>query len=78
MGSCRFLYDNFLTPSTGMTSSSTKTGLSTGALKVGTGSATLENRGSFTGEGDLEYIGEIDSVVGGPDLLLSGRAGATK
>lgn len=51
-----------------MTSSSTKTGLSTGALKVGTGSATLENRGSFTGEGDLEYIVAIDSVAGGVEI----------
>jgi len=51
-----------------MTSSSTKTGLSTGALKSGIGSASLENRGSFSGENDLEYIIEIDSVSAGAEV----------
>jgi len=60
-GNCRFLYDNVLEGST-ITVSDTKTGLVSGALKEGTGSATATPAGVFTGTTDLEYTAEIDAL----------------
>ena len=68
MAIARFLYNNLITSETMITVSSLRTGLVTAALKEGTGSATLNPSGSFSGATDLEYTIEIDSVAGGAEI----------
>jgi len=58
----RFLYDNYITSETMMTVSSLKDGLVTSALKNGTGSAVIVIQGNFTGQTDLEFVVEIDTL----------------
>jgi len=64
----RFLYNNLITSESMFTVSSLRTGLVTGALKTGTGSAVLNTSGNFSGTEDLEYILEIDSVAAGASV----------
>lgn len=68
MADCRFIYDNLITSESMLSVSSLRNGIVTAAIKEGTGSATLTTSGNFTGETDLEYIVEIDSVGGGAEV----------
>jgi len=51
-----------------LTVSSLRTGLVTAALKEGTGSATLNPSGNYSGTVDKEYALEIDSIAGGAEV----------
>ena len=68
MGKARFLYQNYITDETMLAVSSLRTGVVTSALKEGTGSATLNTSGDFSGSTDLEYTIEIDSIAGGAEV----------
>lgn len=68
MGKARFLYSNLITDETMLAVSSLRTGVVTSALKEGTGSATLNTSGDFSGSTDLEYTVEIDSIAGGAEV----------
>jgi len=68
MSNARFLYNNLITDESMFTVSSLRTGLVTAALKTGTGSATLNTSGNYSGTEDLEYILEIDSVAAGASV----------
>lgn len=64
----RFLYSNLITAASMITVSSLRSGIVTGALKDGTGSATINTSGAYSGTEDLEYIAEIDSIAGGAEV----------
>ncbi len=68
MGRCRFLYDNLVTLASMISVSSLRTGLVYGPKKTGTGSATMNAAGDFSGTEDLRYTVEIDSVAGGAEI----------
>lgn len=68
MSSCRFLYSNLITSESQITVSSLRNGIVSSASKDGTGSATLNTSGNFTGATDLEYFLEIDSILGGAEV----------
>jgi len=68
MGNARFIYENKITSESMLSVSSLKPGIVTAAKKEGTGSATMTPSGNFTGETDLEYIVEIDSIGGGAEV----------
>lgn len=68
MGNGRFLYNNLITSESMITVSSLRTGIVTSALKEGTGSATLNPSGNYSGSTDLEYIIEIDSIAAGAEV----------
>lgn len=65
---CRFLYNNLITDEDMFTVSSLRTGIVSGALKDGTGSAVITTAGNFSGTSDLEYIVEIDSISAGAEV----------
>jgi len=68
MGKMRLLYDNLITSEDMISVSSLRYGLVTAAVKVGTGSATLNTSGNYSGATDLEYIIEIDAVAAGAEI----------
>ena len=68
MANARFIYDNLITSEGMLSVSSLKNGIVTAAKKEGTGLATMTPSGNFTGETDLEYIVEIDSIGGGAEV----------
>jgi len=68
MGKARFLYNNLITDESMISVSSLRSGLVTGALKEGAGSAVIATSGTFSGTLDLEYIVEIDSIAGGAEV----------
>lgn len=68
MGKPRFLYNNFITSESMIAVSSLRNGIVTSAKKDGTGSAAITTAGNYTGTTDLEYIVEIDSIVGGAEV----------
>ena len=68
MGEGRFLYNNLITDESMLTVSSLRYGIVTAALKEGSGSATLNPSGNYTGLTDREYILEIDSIAGGAEV----------
>src|SRR4030042_1610695 len=51
-----------------ITVSSLRYGFVSGALKDGTGAAVMTTGGDFSGDEDMEYIVEIDSVAGGGEV----------
>lgn len=65
---CRFLYNNLITSQDMFTISSLRVGTVTTAVKDGTGSATMQTSGDFTGATDLEYTIEIDSIAAGAEV----------
>jgi len=65
---CRIIYSNLITAASMLSVSSARTGLVSGAIKDGSGSATITLSGSFSGSSDTEYIIEIDSVAGGAEI----------
>jgi hypothetical protein len=68
MGKCRFLYNNLITDEDMIAVSSLRPGTVTTALKEGTGSATMNTTGNYTGAVDKEYTIEIDSIAGGAEV----------
>ena len=64
----RFLYSNKITSQSMITASSVRTGITSSALKDGSGSAVLTVAGTFSGTEDIEYIVEIDSISGGAEV----------
>jgi hypothetical protein len=68
MGNGRFLYNNFITDEDMLAVSSLRPGTVTQALKEGTGSATMNTTGNYTGAVDKEYTIEIDSIAGGAEV----------
>jgi|GEM_PF-823620 len=68
MGLFRLLYDNKITDDEMISVSSLRYGLVSSALKEGTGSATMNPAGLYTGQADREYIVEIDSVAAGKEI----------
>jgi len=68
MGNARFLYDNRITSESMISVSSLRTGMVTGAIKRGTGSAVLNPSGNYTETTDKEYIIEIDSIAAGAEV----------
>ena len=67
-GKARFIYENLVEDETMISVSSLRNGLVTSAKKEGTGSAVITTSGNFRGSTDLEYIVEIDSIVGGAEV----------
>ena len=66
---CLFLYNNFLTSINNITAvSSLRNGYVTPAVKAGSGTGTMQTGGNFTGQQDLEYTVEIDSVSSGAEI----------
>lgn len=68
MGNCRFLYNNLITAASMITPSSAKDGFVSTSSKDGTGSATMNPSGAFSGTSALKYIIEIDSVASGNEI----------
>jgi hypothetical protein len=68
MGNARFIYNNYLTSSTMLNVSNRRTGLGTGALKDGTGSAGMTVSGDFSGSSDFEFTVEVDSTAAGNEV----------
>ncbi len=67
-GATRYLYDNDLTDVSQITPDSQYPGVVTGALKTGTGSATMTTGGTYTGAAILIYTVVIDSIAGGAEV----------
>jgi hypothetical protein len=64
-GPLRLIYNNFITSYTMLTLSSQASGKLSGSSKDGTGVARQNLTGPFTGEFDLSFDLEIDSIAGG-------------
>jgi hypothetical protein len=62
------MYQNRVTAASMLTVSSEKRGVVGLAVKEGTGSATAEASGTYSGSEDLRYTVEIDSVAGGAEV----------
>lgn len=67
-GALRFLYDSRVTSASQLTPSTTAYGLLSGTEKVGTGSATIQLGGQYTGTTTVLYTIEIDSITGGAEI----------
>ncbi len=61
-------YYNYLSSENMIEASSNKTGRVSGAQKTGTGSATINTSGYFSGSGDKEFTVIIDSVASGTEI----------
>ena len=68
MADHRFMYDNLIVSEPMLSVSSLRVGIVTSAKKDGTGSAVITTSGNYTGAVDLEYIVEIDSILGGAEV----------
>lgn len=64
----RFLYNNLITAAAMITPSSQRAGRVSPAIKEGSGAATMQTSGEFSGPQDLEYTVEIDSVGAGVEV----------
>lgn len=64
-GNPRFIYQNLIADESMISVSSLRNGFVTSTKKEGTGSAIITTSGNFRGPVDLEYIVEIDSILGG-------------
>jgi hypothetical protein len=69
MGAARALYTNMITAASMLTPTSERAGVVGIAVKRGTGSATAQAGGSYTGAtSPRQYVVEIDSVAGGTEV----------
>lgn len=66
-GATRYLYENKIQAGM-LTPDSQYSGVVTGALKTGTGSATMTTGGTYAGASILIYTVIIDSVIGGKEV----------
>lgn len=68
MGRCRFLYDNKITAASQIAVSSSFYGVIGGIYAEQFGSANAVNGGLYSGDEDLGYVVEIDSVSAGNEI----------
>lgn len=64
----RFMFTNLITSASMLTSNSVAGGFIAASFKQGTGSATMETGGTYTGTAQLVYKVEIDSVAAGAEI----------
>jgi hypothetical protein len=67
-GKFRFLFENRITAASQITVSSLKDGHPEGAVKRGTGSATINTTGIFTGTSTIKYTIIIDDITPGQEI----------
>jgi len=68
MANARFLYNNFIDSTVNITVSTQHAGVVTATKKDGTGSATMQITGAFSGSDETKYVVQIDNVAGGAEI----------